>query len=122
MQGSEQRKRQHQGRAELNKKGTMIQSSPSIYTWVYKTFHAIPKLYPNKTSFAKTELKSDLFKGCPEEKASVDPAELSRSASEVAAVHSDLRSAYETAHEIAVYANDMMVAGRINGFNVRHCS
>ena len=36
----------------------------------------------------------------------------------MASTHRDLRCAYETAHEIAVYANDMMVAGRINGFNV----
>ena len=63
------------------------------------------------------------IQGSPEDNANpnsaVDPKELSRAASEVAATHCDLRAAYEIAHDIAVYANDMMVAGRINGFNVR---
>ena len=49
-----------------------------------------------------------------------DPHELSREASETAVTHAELRKAYEISHDIAVYANDMMVAGRINGFNVSH--
>ncbi len=38
---------------------------------------------------------------------------------EMSETHAEIRAAYEITHEIAEYANDMMVAGRINGFNVR---
>lgn len=35
-------------------------------------------------------------------------------------VHADVLKAYEITQEIAEYANDMMSAGRIQGFNVRY--
>ena len=34
--------------------------------------------------------------------------------------HADVLRASEVSHEIAEYANNMMMAGRISGFNVSH--
>ena len=39
-------------------------------------------------------------------------------AKEMSETHTEIKLAYEITHEIAEYANDMMVAGRINGFSV----
>jgi hypothetical protein len=50
--------------------------------------------------------------------AATDLEALSAQAAEDAAVHAEVKKAYEITHKIAVYANDMMIAGRINGFNV----
>ena len=44
-------------------------------------------------------------------------AELSEE--EYGGVLEGIKGAHEVAHEIADYANNMMIAGRINGFNVR---
>ena len=74
----------------------------------------LPRINRIETHFVKGSTEDN-----SKSSTTVDPEELSREAADVAATHRDLRCAYETAHEIAVYANDMMVAGRINGFNVR---